>query len=107
MIPTSLTIRGHTFEWGTRTYLMGVLNVTPDSFSDGGEFNTPNTALAQAQQLVAAGADIIDLGGQSTRPGAVEVSLDVATATLIAPALVLLPKKFQRLLVALIVRPDR
>ena len=74
--PTSLTIRGHTFEWGTRTYLMGVLNVTPDSFSDGGEFNTPNTALAQAQQLVAAGADIIDIGGQSTRPGAVEVSLE-------------------------------
>ena len=55
---------------------MGVLNVTPDSFSDGGEFNTPNTALAQAQQLVAAGADIIDIGGQSTRPGAVEVSLE-------------------------------
>lgn len=76
MIPTSLTIRGHTFEWGTRTYLMGVLNVTPDSFSDGGEFNTPDTALAQAQQLVAAGADIIDIGGQSTRPGAVEISLE-------------------------------
>ena len=55
---------------------MGVLNVTPDSFSDGGEFNTPDTALAQAQQLVAAGADIIDIGGQSTRPGAVEVSLE-------------------------------
>lgn len=55
---------------------MGVLNVTPDSFSDGGEFNTPDAALAQAQQLVAAGADIIDVGGQSTRPGAVEISLE-------------------------------
>ncbi|MUL38395.1 dihydropteroate synthase [Gloeocapsopsis dulcis] len=62
------------FEWGTRTYLMGVLNITPDSFSDGGEFNTPAAALAQAQHLVAAGADILDIGGQSTRPGAVEVS---------------------------------
>lgn len=64
------------FEWGKRTYLMGVLNVTPDSFSDGGEFNTPAAALAQAHHLVAAGADILDIGGQSTRPGAAEVSLE-------------------------------
>ncbi len=71
----SWTLRDAHFEWG-RTYLMGVLNVTPDSFSDGGEFNTPAAALAQAQQLVAAGADIIDLGGQSTRPGSVEISLE-------------------------------
>jgi len=71
-----LVIRGHSFEWRTRTYLMGVLNVTPDSFSDGGEFNTPDAALAQAQQLVAAGADIIDVGGQSTRPSATEISLE-------------------------------
>jgi dihydropteroate synthase len=55
---------------------MGVLNVTPDSFSDGGQFNTPAAALAQAQKLVAGGADIIDLGGQSTRPGSVEISLE-------------------------------
>lgn len=71
----SWTLRGREFDW-KRTYLMGVLNVTPDSFSDGGEFNTPATALVQAQQLVAAGADIIDLGGQSTRPGAVEIGLE-------------------------------
>ncbi|WP_045056216.1 dihydropteroate synthase [Aliterella atlantica] len=68
------TIKERSFNWGSRTYLMGVLNVTPDSFSDGGEFNTPGTALAQAQQLVSAGADIIDIGGQSTRPGAVQIS---------------------------------
>jgi len=55
---------------------MGVLNVTPDSFSDGGDFNNPAAALAQAQALVAAGADIIDIGGQSTRPGAELISLD-------------------------------
>lgn len=55
---------------------MGVLNVTPDSFSDGGKFNTPDAALAQAQHLVEAGADIIDVGGQSTRPGATEISLE-------------------------------
>lgn len=55
---------------------MGVLNVTPDSFSDGGLFNNLETALARARVLVAAGADILDIGGQSTRPQAVEVPLD-------------------------------
>lgn len=74
--PTPLTLRGKTFDWGQRTYLMGVLNVTPDSFSDGGEFNTQSSALAQAKYLMASGADIIDVGGQSTRPGAAEVSLE-------------------------------
>jgi len=64
------------FKWGERTYLMGVLNVTPDSFSDGGEFYAPAAALAQAQRLVEAGADIIDIGGQSTRPGAEQVSVE-------------------------------
>jgi dihydropteroate synthase len=54
---------------------MGILNVTPDSFSDGGDFNTASTALAQAQAMVAAGADIIDVGGQSTRPGAEQITL--------------------------------
>jgi dihydropteroate synthase len=54
---------------------MGVLNVTPDSFSDGGEFSTTTAAVAQAQALVASGADIIDVGGQSTRPGAEQITL--------------------------------
>ncbi|AUB40496.1 folP, dihydropteroate synthase [Nostoc flagelliforme CCNUN1] len=53
---------------------MGILNVTPDSFSDGGEFNTTSAALIQTQALVAAGADIIDVGGQSTRPGAKQIT---------------------------------
>lgn len=69
-------IRNCRLDWGARTYLMGILNVTPDSFSDGGQFNTLNAALAQARYLVEAGADIIDVGGQSTRPNAEEVSLD-------------------------------
>lgn len=68
-----LTVRNYRFDWGTRTYLMGVLNVTPDSFSDGGQFNTLERAIAQAHQLVAAGADILDIGGQSTRPQAEDV----------------------------------
>ncbi|KKD38572.1 dihydropteroate synthase [Limnoraphis robusta CS-951] len=55
---------------------MGVLNVTPDSFSDGGEFNTLETALIQAKKMVDAGVDIIDIGGQSTRPGSEQISLE-------------------------------
>lgn len=64
------------FDWGKRTYLMGVLNVTPDSFSDGGDFNTLETALIQADKFIEAGADIIDVGGQSSRPGADVISLE-------------------------------
>lgn len=76
-------IRDHRFDWGQRTYLMGVLNVTPDSFSDGGEFNTVETALAQAQKLVEAEMDILDIGGQSTRPGSGQVSLQMECDRLI------------------------
>ena len=56
--------------------LMGILNVTPDSFSDGGQFNAPDAALARALELAAKGADIIDIGGESTRPGADFVPVD-------------------------------
>ena len=73
---TPLIIRGHSFRWGERTYLMGILNITPDSFSDGGEFNTLKASLAQAQNMVHAGADFVDVGGQSVRPGAGQISLD-------------------------------
>lgn len=55
---------------------MGVLNVTPDSFSDGGLFNTLATALQQAEHLVRAGVDILDIGGQSTRPGARQIPIE-------------------------------
>lgn len=54
---------------GTRTLVMGVLNVTPDSFSDGGRFFDTGRAVARAEEMVAEGADIIDVGGESTRPG--------------------------------------
>ena len=73
---SKLTIRDRCFAWGQRTYMMGILNFTPDSFSDGGKFNTTSAALTQAQAMVAAGADIIDIGGQSTRPGAEQISLE-------------------------------
>ena len=57
------------FPLGERTLLMGVLNVTPDSFSDGGQFYSLEQAQARARELIAEGADIIDIGGESTRPG--------------------------------------
>ncbi|MDY7014901.1 MAG: dihydropteroate synthase, partial [Cyanobacteriota bacterium] len=69
------TLRGRSFAWGERTYVMGILNVTPDSFSDGGEFNTLDSALGQVERMVLSGVDLIDIGGQSTRPGAVQISL--------------------------------
>jgi dihydropteroate synthase len=69
-------LRDRTLTWGERTYVMGVLNVTPDSFSDGGQFNTVERAIAQARHLIQAGVDILDIGGQSTRPGAVQISAE-------------------------------
>lgn len=59
----------------SRCHVMGVLNVTPDSFSDGGQFNRPDAALARARQMVSDGATFIDIGGESTRPGATPVSV--------------------------------
>jgi dihydropteroate synthase len=61
---------------GERTLIMGVLNVTPDSFSDGGQFYTPEQARARAHALIEEGADIIDVGGESTRPGAEPVTAE-------------------------------
>mgnify|MGYP004574565615 FL=1 len=57
------------FNLGERTYIMGILNVTPDSFSDGGKFNEVEAAVKRVQELIEDGADIIDVGGESTRPG--------------------------------------
>lgn len=67
-----LTARGQTLSLAT-PQVMGILNVTPDSFSDGGTHNTPAKALEHARKMIAEGASIIDIGGESTRPGAAEV----------------------------------
>ena len=61
---------GRSLELGKRTLVMGIVNVTPDSFSDGGQHFTPDEALAHALKLLDDGADIVDVGGESTRPGA-------------------------------------
>jgi dihydropteroate synthase len=64
------------FAWGTRTYVMGIVNVTPDSFSGDGVAGDPAAAVQQAVRMEADGADIIDVGGMSTRPGHAEISVD-------------------------------
>jgi len=69
-------IKGTTLPVGERTLVMGILNVTPDSFSDGAQFFAPDQAIAHAEQMIAEGADIIDVGGESTRPGGEPVSVE-------------------------------
>lgn len=69
-----LTIAGRTFNWGERTYIMGVINVTPDSFSGDGLGGDVEGALARAERMIEEGADIIDVGGESTRPGSEPIS---------------------------------
>jgi dihydropteroate synthase len=65
-----------TYDLGSRTHIMGILNVTPDSFSDGGKYLAPEDAVLRAKEMEAEGADFIDVGGQSTRPGSEEISID-------------------------------
>lgn len=62
------------FDTKNNTYIMGILNVTPDSFSDGGRYNTLDAALFHARQMVEEGADILDIGGESTRPGHIQIT---------------------------------
>ncbi|MBB1463150.1 MULTISPECIES: dihydropteroate synthase [Vibrio] len=76
-----------------RPHVMGILNVTPDSFSDGGKFNSLDNALQQAERMIQAGVCIIDIGGESTRPGAPDVSLEEELARVI-PAIKAIRTKF-------------
>ena len=71
---TPIEINGKVFDFQKETMIMGILNVTPDSFSDGGRFDAVEAAVAHAKQMVADGAKIIDVGGESTRPGHAPVS---------------------------------
>src|SRR5262249_59395621 len=70
--PDPMVLGGRTFRWGERTHLMGVVNVTPDSFSDAGKHLERAAAVRHALALAEAGADLVDIGGESTRPGAGE-----------------------------------
>ncbi|MET0403429.1 MAG: dihydropteroate synthase [Cystobacter sp.] len=80
--PAPLTLGGRTFPFGARTYVMGVVNVTPDSFSDGGRFLRADDAVAHALRLAEAGADVLDLGAETTRPGSQPVAASEQLARL-------------------------
>ncbi len=71
-----LKCRDKNIELGKKTLIMGILNVTPDSFSDGGRYNNLDSALEQAKKMVEDGVDIIDIGGESTRPGHTQISVE-------------------------------
>ena len=79
-MPTRWRTRAHTFPLQERVLIMGVLNVTPDSFSDGGRYLGVEVAVARAVEIEAEGADLLDLGGESSRPGSQPVPLDVELA---------------------------
>ena len=75
-----MKIRNREFDVANRTYIMGILNVTPDSFSDGGKWNSMDNALRHAEAMIAEGADILDVGGESIRPGHTPVSAEEEAA---------------------------
>ncbi|MBP5493303.1 MAG: dihydropteroate synthase [Clostridiales bacterium] len=86
------TFRDRSLSYEDKTLVMGILNVTPDSFSDGGFFYTPEQALVQAMELEKEGADILDIGAESTRPGSTPITADEELTRLI-PALKIIAEK--------------
>ena len=78
-----LRCRNKSIELGKRTLIMGILNVTPDSFSDGGKYTDIEIAVKQAEKLIKDGADIIDIGGESTRPGHEKISVEEEIARIV------------------------
>ena len=86
--------------WGGKTSIMGVINLTPDSFSDGGDLNSSKKVLDQVNHFMSNGVDIIDLGAQSTRPGAEEVGYKKEIKRLI-PYLKLIKSKFPEVLISI------
>ncbi|GEK34506.1 dihydropteroate synthase [Kurthia sibirica] len=80
---TDYTIAGKVMDFGEKTHIMGILNITPDSFSDGGRYNSVEAAVERARQMVEQGATIIDIGGESTRPGYTPVSIEEEIARVV------------------------
>ena len=87
-------IAGSRLPIGKRTLVMGILNVTPDSFSDGGEFFSLDKAIAHAEQMIAEGADILDVGGESTRPGDTAIVSAEEEIKRVVPVIAELTKRF-------------
>lgn len=88
-----MKIGGKNFDVKNKTYVMGILNVTPDSFSDGGKFYSLDRALKQTEKMIYDGADIIDIGGESTRPGHIAVS-DEEEMERVIPVIKAVKKRF-------------
>lgn len=88
-----MKIGNRVFDVEHRTYIMGILNVTPDSFSDGGKFNQIDSALYHAEEMIRDGADIVDVGGESTRPGHTVIS-DEEEISRVAPVIEALKSRF-------------
>lgn len=88
-----MIIGSREFDTEHNTYIMGILNVTPDSFSDGGRYNALDAALFHAQQMADEGADIIDVGGESTRPGHTQIS-DEEEISRVVPVIEKLKQEF-------------
>ena len=88
-----MIIGGKNFDTANHTYIMGILNVTPDSFSDGGKFNGMDAAIAHAHRMVEEGVDIIDVGGESTRPGHIQIT-DEEEIARVTPIIEVLKKEF-------------
>ena len=86
--------------WGKKTSIMGIINLTPDSFSDGGDLSSIDKVLNQVELFLSYGADIIDLGAQSTRPGAIEVGPENEIKRLL-PSLKRIRAKFPRILISI------
>jgi dihydropteroate synthase len=106
-----LNVAKHTFDWGARTYVMGILNITPDSFSGDGLLPSPSgrgaggeggvrVALDQARSFLASGADILDVGGESTRPGSQPLDAEAEMRRVI-PVVEALSKEFPDALVSI------
>ena len=88
-----MIIGNRVFDTEHRTYIMGILNVTPDSFSDGGKFNQMDAALYHAEEMIRDGADIVDVGGESTRPGHTVISDDEEISR-VAPVIEAIKSRF-------------
>ena len=88
-----MIIGNRVFDVEHRTYIMGILNVTPDSFSDGGKFNQIDAALYHVEEMIRDGADIVDVGGESTRPGHTVISDDEEISR-VAPVIEAIKSRF-------------
>ena len=89
-----MKIGNREFDVNNHTYVMGILNVTPDSFSDGGKFNDMDRALFHVEEMIAEGMDILDIGGESTRPGGYTVLSVQEETDRVIPVIEVVKKRF-------------